>query len=115
MKKWLRRILVGMASAGLSFVIISIITKLLFGYEDWLYRTIMMSAPWAGITLLKYHFVVDKGWKQGKFALTVAAIVFVTTLFITGVALSLSDYWKHAWYITFCFTYPTFMATPQDN
>lgn len=115
MKKWLKRIGIGLLSALCSFVVVSIVNKLLFGYDDWLYRSIMMSAPWLAITLLKYYFVVDKGWKTLKFMLTLAGITLLTTLFVTGVCLSLSDYWEQTWYITFCCTYPTCFAALKDN
>lgn len=115
MKKWLKRVGIGLISAGASFVIVSIMNKLLFGYDDWLYKSIMMSVPWLPITLLKGYLVEDKGWKSWRFMGTIAVTVLVATLFIAGVCLSLEDYWKHAWYMTFCFTYPTCMAPLQNN
>ena len=115
MKKWLKRIGIAVASALGSFVVVSIVNKLFFGYDDWLYRSVMMSVPWLVITLLKYHLVVDKGWKQWRFVLTIASVVLIATLFIAGVCLSHSDYWQRTWYLTFCFTYPTFMTLIQDN
>ena len=115
MKKWLKRIGTGILYTILSFVVVSIMNKLLFGYHDWLYRSVMMSAPWFVITLLKYILVGTKGWKQWEFTLGIAATVLVATLFITGVCLSMEAYWQCTWYVTFSFTYPTCFIPLQDK
>ena len=114
MKKWLKRIGVGICCACASFVIVSIMHKLVFAYDEWLYRSVMMSAPWFVITLLKYYFIVDKGWKQWKLMLTVATTTLIATLFIAGVCLSRVDCWSEAIYFTFCFAYPTVTIPPND-
>ena len=106
MKKWLGRIIEGLVCAALSFVIISIVTKLMIGHDDWLYRSVTLSAPWGLVTLLKYYLVVDKKWKQLRFVVTIVLTTLTVTLFVTGVCLSLPDYWDYTSHITYGFAYP---------
>ncbi|MBQ8042621.1 MAG: hypothetical protein IJ272_00530 [Clostridia bacterium] len=101
MRKWLGRIWEGVESGVAIFVVISVLNKLIFKEEDWLYRTLATCIPWIVAKPIIYYFVQDKKRKRGPLVVLTAICVFIGSLFVLGVCLSLEEYWWKAFTITF--------------
>lgn len=101
MRKWLGRIWEGVESGVAIFVVISVLNKLIFKEEDWLYRTLVTCIPWIVAKPIIYYFVQDKKRKRGPLVVSTAICVFIGSLFVLGVCLSLEEYWWKAFMITF--------------
>ena len=101
MRKWLGRIWEGIESGVAIFVVISVLNKLIFKEEDWLYRTLATCIPWIVAKPIIYYFVQDKKRKRGPLVVSTAICVFIGSLFVLGVCLSLEEYWWKAFMITF--------------
>ena len=101
MRKWLGRIWEGVESGVAIFVVISVLNKLIFKEEDWLYRTLATCIPWIVAKPIIYYFVQDKKRKRGPIVVSTAICVFIGSLFVLGVCLSLEEYWWKAFMITF--------------
>lgn len=101
MRKWLGRIWEGVESGVAIFVVISVLNKLIFKEEDWLYRTLATCIPWIVAKPIIYYFVQDKKRKRGPLVVSTAICVFIGSLFVLGVCLSLEEYWGKTFMITF--------------
>ena len=101
MRKWLGRIWEGVESGVAIFVVMSVLNKLIFKEEDWLYRTLATCIPWIVAKPIIYYFVQDKKRKRGPIVVSTTICVFIGSLFILGVCLSLEEYWWKAFMITF--------------
>jgi len=101
MRKWLGRIWEGVESGVAIFVVISVLNKLIFKEEDWLYRTLATCIPWIFAKPIVYYFLVDKKRKRWPLVISTAIYVFGVSLFILGVCLSVEGYWWNAFMITF--------------
>lgn len=101
MRKWLGRIWESVETGVIIFVVISVLNKLIFKEEDWLYRTLATCIPWIFAKLTIYYFVIDKKRKRLPLVVSTTICVFIGSLFVLGVCLSLEEYWWKAFMITF--------------
>lgn len=105
MKKWLGRIGESLGFGLVGFVVVSILYKLIFKEEDWLYKSLVLSVTDAIAIPIKYYLIVDKKYKKWPAVISITLAVVIITLFITGVCMSIEDYWRHTFMITFFFSW----------
>ena len=113
MNKTLKRLRdVGYTSI-LSFIMISIAYKLIFRYDDWLFKSLGGALSYGLAWLLKLYMFEAKVLKKTLFLIAVSFSLAIATLFVSGVCLSLDDCWWHTFYITVAFTVGYIRARPS--
>lgn len=115
MKKWSGRLGEGLAYALAGFIIVSILNKLLFKSDDWLYRSLVTSVTWGVVIPIKYYFIIDKKYNLWAVITILMLTVIILSLFVTGVCLSLPNYWLHTGYITYAFLWPMFFVQVSQD
>ncbi len=101
MRKWLGRIWEGIETGVAVFVFVSVLNKLLFKADDWLLRSLATCVPWIFAKPIIYYYLVDKKSKRWPLVVSTAICVFIGSLFILGVCLSLEEYWWKTFMFTF--------------
>lgn len=116
MRKWLGRFGEGIVSGIFSFIICSVMAKLIFKADNWLYITLVISIPKLVIIPLKYYIYVDDK-KRRKWAIigTSVFLVGLITLFVTGVIMSIDSYLGKTFTITFMFGFMTLTAPIHEE
>lgn len=116
MRKWIGRIGEGLGHGLIGFVVTSILYKLIFKEDDWLYRSLVLSITDAIAIPIKYYSIVDKKCKKRPTVISAILAVMIITLFITGVCLSIVDYGWHTFRITFFFGWAMiFIPIDEEN
>ena len=101
MRKWLGRICEGIVTGAVAFVVASILNKLIFQLDDWLFLSLCTSIPWIFAKLIVYYFLIDKKCKRWPLVVSTATCILIGSLFVLGVCLSVNE----CWLITFRLTY----------
>jgi positive regulator of sigma E activity len=101
MKKWIGRILEGLDRVIFAFMVMSILSKLLFKEDDWLLKSLTLSIPYLFIVPISYYALIDRQYKKWQVVIFATILVFICSLFVLGVCLSVDDYWYKTFMITF--------------
>lgn len=101
MRKWLGRIWEGIELVVLTFIVGSILNKLIFKDADWLARTLALSIPYLFAKPIIYYYLVDKKRKRWPLVVSTAICVFIGSLFLLGVCLSVDGYWLRTFRLTY--------------
>lgn len=101
MRKWIGRIWEGIEICVLSFIFVSILNKLLFKEVDWLERSLATCIPYIFTIPIMYYYIVDKKRKRWPLVGSTAICVFIGSIFLLGVCLSIDEYWLLTWRFTF--------------
>lgn len=101
MRKWLGRIWESVEAGVAVFICVSILNKLIFQLDDWLFRSLAACIPCFFAKLVVYYFLVDKKRKRWALVVSTVIYVFIGSLFVFGVCLSLEEYWSETSMITF--------------
>jgi len=101
MRKWFGRICEGIETGAFAFVIVSILNKLIFKEEEWLLRSLALAIPYVFAIPITYYVVADKKYKKWPVVIFVTLCVFIGSLFILGVCLSVEEYWWKTFMFTF--------------
>lgn len=116
MRKWLGRIGEGFLSGILAFIIGSIMGKLVFKVDDWIFMACVIGIPRLVITPLKYYIYVDDN-KERKWPIIGFSVFLVglLTLFVTGVIMSIDSYLGKTFVITFMFGFILLTAPVHEE
>lgn len=101
MRKLLGRLLEGIARGIVGFVLSSIFWKLLLKSDDWLFYSLTLSIPDVFATLILYYTIVDMKNKKWPVTIGTTLFVFIGSLFVLGVCLSVEKYFWKIFMITF--------------
>ena len=97
----------------LTFAMLSILYKLILGYDDWLFKTLGWTLSYGLAWFMKSYMLDAKIVKKTLFVILVSFILAISTLFVSGVCLSLDDCWWHTYYITVAFVVGYILARPS--
>ena len=96
-----------------SLVMLGIVYKLILRYDDWLFKSLGWVLPYGLAWLLKSYMFDTKNCKKTLFVISASFAIAISTLFVSGVVLSLDDSWWHTYYITIAFVVGYILARPS--
>lgn len=97
----------------LTFAMLSIVYKLILRYDDWLFKSLGWALSYGLAWFMKSYMFDTKIVKKTLFVIFASFAIAISTLFVSGVILSLDDCWWHTFYITVAFVVGYILARPS--